>query len=614
MSQILVLKCKWAEKVCSSKAKSSGFCGKHESRGLLLEQAKKDGRRICDDGKRSCKKYTTENKLKCETCLEKNRATDNTKYEERKNTLNLCLGCGSSIPELLDGILGHKVQRCQPCYTKLREIEEARTRTRNYAAENMANLDKHYANYLKGAGLRNMLFELSVEQFKNMVQMPCHYCNTYNENEVIGIDRMNSSIHYTESNCVPCCNICNMMKHTLSKNDFIRQVHKIAMNHVLHSSESTTDSKSTRISSMIPPKKVVELYRYGKFNEFIEACEKDKRHPFYIERLKTVSMTLTTSEFKEWFKTCCRADAKYMATKENIKHKHVSQKEIYALLNAKSVQLAIDTYVSVHGVIPGFKDEIEHLSTTWATLSFDERTLQIKKIMIKYRNIRAYAGSKEVHPAPSTPLVASAPLLPSTPLVPSILSVPLTPVLEDKNVFVCQPTVSVELPKQWKISNIYRHLISGKCTEYLTYLEDNNPGVAVEEKLHTLIETIKGKSKEDAESLIKGLVEDLRTIRHNALCYSKNDALLLREDREHWNSQSVLRAFDANMLDKFKEHTEAKTGECATDPIWSKRWESFVISVSNETDVRKKKSLISKFLTAQRTKRYRKTKYSTDGA
>ena len=73
MSQILV--CKWSfnDTICITKAKPSGFCGKHEPRGLLLEQAAKDGRRVCDDGKRSCKNYTEDFKLKCEVCLQKNK-------------------------------------------------------------------------------------------------------------------------------------------------------------------------------------------------------------------------------------------------------------------------------------------------------------------------------------------------------------------------------------------------------------------------------------------------------------------------------------------------------------------------------------------------------------
>lgn len=174
-----------------------------------------------------------------------------------------------------------------------------------------------------------------------------------------------------------------------------------------------------------------------------------------------------------------------------------------------------------------------------------------------------------------------------------------------------QPIV-ISQPKQWKISNIYKALISGNHATYLNYLQENNKQSDIEDKLKTLIVSVKSATEEASKMLIKTFIESLRTIRHNALCYSKNDALLLREDREHWNSQSVLRAFNANMLIQFKEHTEANTGESADDPIWSKRWTTFVESVSNEVDIEKKRGLISNFLRAQRTKKFRKSKCSAD--
>ena len=200
---------------------------------------------------------------------------------------------------------------------------------------------------------------------------------------------------------------------------------------------------------------------------------------------------------------------------------------------------------------------------------------------------------------------------------PTKLSQPQADSIHDQNILVVKPDPtpnreSTLYPAQWKISNIYRALVTNNTKTYLAYLQENNSQPDLEEKLASLSAAVKSSAKDGGELLIKTFIEDLRTARHNAHCYSKNDALLLREDRDHWNSQSVLRAFNANMLDKFKHHTEANTGESATDPIWSKRWTTFVESVSNETDVTKKKSLISNFLTAQRTKKYRKSKIFTD--
>ena len=42
-----------------------------------------------------------------------------------------------------------------------------------------------------------------------------------------GIDRMNNNIGYEISNVVPCCSVCNKMKSSLSKEEFLTQICKI---------------------------------------------------------------------------------------------------------------------------------------------------------------------------------------------------------------------------------------------------------------------------------------------------------------------------------------------------------------------------------------------------
>lgn len=79
-----------------------------------------------------------------------------------------------------------------------------------------------------------------------------------------------------------------------------------------------------------------------------------------------------------------------------------------------------------------------------------------------------------------------------------------------------------------------------------------------------------------------------------------------REDRQIWKNDTVLRAFAMKSLDGFKAFTEEGTGDKADDPIWIKRWDTFVTSVYAEKTDERKKKLITHFLTAQRTKRYRR--------
>ncbi len=87
-------------------------------------------------------------------------------------------------------------------------------------------------NYKHIARARGLAFELSKEQFFKLTKGNCFYCGcepyqvievpsgngTYVYN---GIDRLDSSKGYQESNCVPCCGTHNLMKLDTSKEDFI---------------------------------------------------------------------------------------------------------------------------------------------------------------------------------------------------------------------------------------------------------------------------------------------------------------------------------------------------------------------------------------------------------
>lgn len=75
------------------------------------------------------------------------------------------------------------------------------------------------------ANTRKIDFELTDEQAISIMEKKCHYCGQISK---IGIDRIDSDKHYTFDNCLPCCAMCNKMKNTYSKEDFILQCKTIA--------------------------------------------------------------------------------------------------------------------------------------------------------------------------------------------------------------------------------------------------------------------------------------------------------------------------------------------------------------------------------------------------
>ena len=92
---------------------------------------------------------------------------------------------------------------------------------------------RQYENNAKNRGLN---FSLGSDDFKLLIDSPCHYCGSlpsqikkYNTNTYIynGIDRLDSSCGYIKTNCVACCFICNKMKMEISVDSFMNHIRRI---------------------------------------------------------------------------------------------------------------------------------------------------------------------------------------------------------------------------------------------------------------------------------------------------------------------------------------------------------------------------------------------------
>jgi HNH endonuclease len=177
----------------------------------------------------------------------------------------------------------------------------------------------------------------------------------------------------------------------------------------------------------------------------------------------------------------------------------------------------------------------------------------------------------------------------------------IVPVEEQKEV------IKKPAPKQWKTKQINEFIQSHRENEYKAYCEQNNDMSKYptwEKDWIAFILSVKGNK--EAEPIIKAFVENLRRIRHNQLCAKD---IVEKEDREIWPAITVAKAFLEGKLEKFKAHTEAHTGENANDPKWMKRWSAFVESLEKNRDHRQElKNQCSKFMAAQRIKKYRQSK------
>lgn len=163
--------------------------------------------------------------------------------------------------------------------------------------------------------------------------------------------------------------------------------------------------------------------------------------------------------------------------------------------------------------------------------------------------------------------------------------------------------------KQWKTKQIYRVIQTGQENEYKAFCEENNDMSLLltwsTDWAHFVL-SVNGKSEEEATPIITAFVENLRRIRHNKLCFDRNADIIEKDDRQQWPATTVVRAFLDNKMERFKAFTEASTDEDPSDPKWIKRWTAFIAALHSVRDQPGAlKTICSKFMTAQRTKKYR---------
>lgn len=148
-----------------------------------------------------------------------------------------CVKCGREDIKSYSGIFNknRRIQGCVFCADKTRELNPD------------APFHVYESSYKKGAKKRNLVYELTKEQFKNLVTQDCYYCgakpkiyNSYKYTSVYmnGIDRIDNSIGYVIDNCVPCCKFCNQMKMEKSQYDFLNKIKEIYCNLINKGSET----------------------------------------------------------------------------------------------------------------------------------------------------------------------------------------------------------------------------------------------------------------------------------------------------------------------------------------------------------------------------------------
>jgi len=102
----------------------------------------------------------------------------------------------------------------------------------------VVNLAYHY--YKKGARSRNLVFKLKKNEFEKLILNNCYYCGSapqimdYGKKHNIktnGVDRINNTVGYINSNVRSCCPTCNKIKLNFTEKVFLAKVKQICTFH-----------------------------------------------------------------------------------------------------------------------------------------------------------------------------------------------------------------------------------------------------------------------------------------------------------------------------------------------------------------------------------------------
>lgn len=115
------------------------------------------------------------------------------------------------------------------CHMEATQVKLKKAYRQNRYSDYRNSQRQRLTTYKYASAKRNIEWHISDEVAFALFNMACLYCGEEpTVKQLMGIDREDTAIGYQDGNIVPCCKICNKMKHRYSKEVFVAQCRKIA--------------------------------------------------------------------------------------------------------------------------------------------------------------------------------------------------------------------------------------------------------------------------------------------------------------------------------------------------------------------------------------------------
>ena len=571
-------------------------------------------------------------------------------FEFEKLTIQPCYYCGFQSISRLNGIdrvdnnKGYILSNCITCCKMCNTIKNTQHPLEfldkvqliySYSLQNLEfslkNIEKwtsyisstprdSYNHYKFEAKRRNINLTLTDIEYNRLICGKCYLCGIPNITNVHmnGVDRLDSSIRcYSLDNSKTCCGHCNVMKGILSYSDFIKkivQINNYKCNISIFIDIPIYNNTKCR-NEFYSAEEIYKMMINGKYMNYIEWCNEHNKTPEFTSAINEIrhknDLLLQPQIMIENIKIeLDRERSRNIITNTLNTKKNMSSVTLYCYLTQGKKDDFINWFQQQHDKTSLFDDQLEQLIELLPSITREKGIELCKKFLYDEKNrrnvqIRRKQEQKVIKYSNLDTIPINEIIYPST----MNISFPISSPIVDKVIDIQENKgySKVSLPKQWKTKQIYEFIQGNNEQEYKKYCEEHNTiPQNWDEIWNTFIISVKGKTYVDSEAIVKGFVENLRRIRHNALCAKDT---VEREDREIWPATTVVKAFLDNKLDKFKQYTESHVGENTEDPKWIKRWNQFVISLEqnrhNEVTL---KDICTKFMMAQRIKKYRSSK------
>jgi hypothetical protein len=214
---------------------TSKYCGKHQ-RDDYRDYEKDHQVKVCNI-ERGCMNICEPEYQSCKSCIINNYIVNDRYYSDTIENKRLCIVCEQQYEEQED--LCSVLKRCEQCCIDFMAERKTKKVVQQRAYSDMT-IEKYYESYIRGAYKRevNCEFHLSLSEFTSLVTKPCFYCSLKDSVSFNGIDRVDNNGHYTTENTVPCCSVCNRLKHSMNIGEFLNKCYAI-QSYLTHGSSIT---------------------------------------------------------------------------------------------------------------------------------------------------------------------------------------------------------------------------------------------------------------------------------------------------------------------------------------------------------------------------------------